>query len=476
MDPMKKFFSFVTILVATGLLITSCQPGTASPSPAASEIPATVTPPAAQVLPSATLPPTAAAPQSSPVVSPSLERQTWRLVSYIDAADAQKTPIENTQITATFENGKVTGNASCNRYFASYQLNGDKLTISNAGSTMMACLAPGVMVQEAAYLEALQKAAKYQIKASQLEIADVAGKTILVFAVQQPVGISDNLWQLAMYASGVEAMVSTLAGTKITAMFSADGSLSGSAGCNQYNTTYSQTGSSLVIQPIVTTRKACASPAGIMEQEAAYLDLLHGATAYQIKDKELRLSNAEGRTVLIYNASSQSAPVSAQTPLPVQTLPAPAALALESLKNADYRSGFTVSGRAPLSNGEYREAGPQGSASETVVRLVEPVAYGELPDGQLASVLALSTETGGSGTFYELALVTDLNGAPLNIASVFLGDRIQLNSLKLENGQVLVDMVKQGPNDPMCCPTLHVLQKYALQGTELALVSTEEIK
>ena len=139
-------------------------------------------------------------------------------------------------------------------------------------------------------------------------------------------------------------------------------------------------------------------------------------------------------------------------------------MALESLKNADFRSGFTVSGRAPLSNGEYRETGPQGSASETVVRLVEPVVYGELPDGQVAAAVVLATEIGGSGTFYELALVVDLNGAPLNIASVFLGDRIKLNSLKLENGQVLVDMVKQGPNDAMCCPTLHVLQKVCLAG------------
>ncbi len=474
MDPMKKFISVFAILVGASLFTAGCQPGTASPSPAAPEIPPTAAPPVVEVSATPTLPPTAAAPQPSPVVPLSLERQTWRLVSYIDAAEAQKTPIENTQITATFENGKVTGNASCNSYFASYQLNGDKLTISNVGSTMMACLAPGVMVQEAAYLEALQKAASYQIKAGQLELADADGKTILVYAVQSPVGISDNLWQLTMYAGGVEALVSPLAGTQITAMFGADGSLAGTAGCNQYHSTYSQTGSSLVIQPIVTTRKACATPVGVMEQEAAYLDLLHGATTYQIKDKELRLGNAEGKTVLIYSASSQSAP--AQTPLPVQTQPAPAALALESLKNADYRSGFTASGRAPLSNGEYREAGPQGSASETVVRLVEPVAYGELPDGQLASAVALATETGGSGTFFELALVTDLNGVPLNIASVFLGDRIQLNSLKLENGHVLVDMVKQGPNDPMCCPTLHVLQTYALQGTQLNLVSTEEIK
>jgi hypothetical protein len=209
-----------------------------------------------------------------------------------------------------------------------------------------------------------------------------------------------------------------------------------------------------------------------MEQETAYITLLQTAVTYQIKDQELRLSSADGKTLLIYNAM----PKVALPQAPAQTLPTQASLALESLKNMDYRNGFTVSGRAPLKNGEYREAGPQGSASETVVKLVEPVAYGELPDGQIAAATTLATETGGSGTFYELALVVDLNGAPLNNASVFLGDRIKLNSLKFENGQVLVDMVKQGPNDPMCCPTLHVLQKYALQGAKLELVSSEEIK
>jgi heat shock protein HslJ len=278
-------------------------------------------------------------------------------VSYIDAGGVQKTPVENTQITAAFENGSVTGNASCNSYFASYQLNGDKLTTGNAGSTLMACLTSGVMVQETAYLEALQQAASFQIKAGQLEIAD-----------------------------------------------------------------------------------------------------------------------GQGKTILVYNALSEAVSAPAQTTLPVQTQTGQASLALESLKNTDYRSGFTVTGRAPLSNGEYREAAPQGSASATVVKLVEPVAYGELPDGQVAAAVVLATETGGSGTFYELALVVDLNGAPLNIASIFLGDRIKLNALKIENGQVLVDMVKQGPDDAMCCPTLHVLQKYTLQGAELALVTSEEIK
>jgi heat shock protein HslJ len=361
---MKRILPGIALLVLSSLLITGCQPKTAAPS-VASETPVTSAPPvpsaivsaSVAALPAATPQPTETAPEQAPSVSLSLEGPAWQLLSYIDAGGVQKNPLANTQISATFSNGSLSGNASCNNYFASYQLNGNKLTIGNAGSTMMACLTPGVMVQETAYLEALQKAASFQINAGQLEIADAQGKTILVFS---------------LLSEAAQAPVQTL-----------------------------------------------ASP---------------------------------------------------------QTRPGPASLALESLKNMDFRSGFTVTGRAPLRNGEYREAGPQGSASETVVKLVEPVAYGELADGQVAVAVVLATETGGSGTFYELALVVNLNGAPLNIASVFLGDRIQLNSLKIENGQLLVDMVKQGPNDAMCCPTLHVLQKYALQGAELALVSSEEIK
>ena len=466
---MKRILSSITLLGITSLLITGCRPKTVQIAPV---VPSPTQPETVEVLPTTTPAPTAVAPEPTTSIPLSLEGQTWQLTSYIDAGGVQKAPLENTQVTATFANGSVTGNASCNSYFASYQLNGDKLTISNAGSTLMACLAPGVMVQETAYLDALQKAASFQIDAGQLEIADAQGKNILVYAAKPPRGLVGNLWQLGMYASGVEALASTLAGMQITAMFDADGSLTGTAGCNLYHSTYSLNDSSLVIQPVATTRKACAEPPGIMEQETAYIALLQTATTYQIKDQELRLSNVDGKAVLIYNATPQAA----ELPAPAQTAPSQASLSLESLKNMDYRSGFTVSGRAPLKNGEYREAGPQGSASETVVRLVEPVAYGELADGQVAAAAALATETGGSGTFYDLALVVDLNGAPLNIASVFLGDRIKLNSITFENGQVLVDMDKQGPNDAMCCPTLHVLQKYALQGAELALVTSEEIK
>jgi hypothetical protein len=210
-----------------------------------------------------------------------------------------------------------------------------------------------------------------------------------------------------------------------------------------------------------------------MQQEADYLALLEEAASYQIKDRELRLLTAQQQLLLAYTMISE---ISATPETSPATSTQPASLSVESFKNMDFRSGFTASGRAPLVNGEYREAGASGSASETVVRLADPIVFGELPDARLAAAMPLTTNTGGSGTFYELALVVDLNGAPLNIASTFLGDRIKINSIKFENGQVVLDLIKQGPDDPMCCPTLHVMQNFALEGSDLVLISSEEIK
>ena len=59
--------------------------------------------------------------------------------------------------------------------------------------------------------------------------------------------------------------------TTITAEFMEDASLSGSNGCNRYNTTYSVEGDNLTInQPIMSTLMACPDP--VMAQEQAYID------------------------------------------------------------------------------------------------------------------------------------------------------------------------------------------------------------
>ncbi len=65
----------------------------------------------------------------------------------------------------------------------------------------------------------------------------------------------------------------------------------------------------------------------------------------------------------------------------------------------------------------------------------------------------------------NLALVMNVDGTPTNVAIAQLGDRVGIDGLTItENGLVVVDMVAQGPSDPMCCPTMPVTRIYAYTG------------
>jgi hypothetical protein len=148
-----------------------------------------------------------------------------------------------------------------------------------------------------------------------------------------------------------------------------------------------------------------------------------------------------------------------------------APLTVEALKNTAYSSEWPAGGVAQLRDGEYREKypGAEDAASELVIAFYDDMyAFGDLnSDGVEDAAVVLATSGGGSGTFITLEAVLNDQGTPKHVASVALGDRAQVKSVAIESGEITVDMVTQGPDDPMCCPTLEVTQRYALQGGAL---------
>lgn len=114
-----------------------------------------------------------------------LEDRLWVLESYGESGNLQQV-LENTEITAMFksEQREVGGSAGCNGYFASYQLAGDKLTLSPVGSTMMECPEPpGVMDQEFRFLSILENAERVQVENNKLTIHST-GNQVLIFRAQ----------------------------------------------------------------------------------------------------------------------------------------------------------------------------------------------------------------------------------------------------------------------------------------------------
>lgn len=112
--------------------------------------------------------------------SAGLEGSSWVLEKINGKASAA-----GVSTTLVFgDGGKVNGKGGCNSYFAQAKVDGQKLEISKAGSTMMAC--PGAkMEQESAYLKALGKVKSWKREGAKL-VLETDGAGDLVFGPLKP--------------------------------------------------------------------------------------------------------------------------------------------------------------------------------------------------------------------------------------------------------------------------------------------------
>ena len=225
----------------------------------------------------------------------------------IAGADGRLAPVvADSEVTAEFASGKVSGSGGVNSYSAPYTTSGnDAIEIGDAAATLMAGPEP-LMAQEAAYFKALGEAARYRVSADALELLNDKGDTLVRFSATEPVALRGTKWFCTGFNNGKEAVVGLVAGSEITAEFSEEGELSGSAGVNTYNTTFTTSGETeiSISEPIATTLRAAADPA-VEEQEAAYLAALPKAGYYRVSGDTLDLrESATGALLATYTAKA----------------------------------------------------------------------------------------------------------------------------------------------------------------------------
>ncbi len=93
-------------------------------------------------------------------------------------------------------------------------------------------------------------------------------------------------------------------------------------------------------------------------------------------------------------------------------------------------------------------------------------------DGQAEVVTVLVSDTGGSGSFYHLvALRQSDDGGLEHFATYFLGDRLKIPSLTIEDGGIESVMLVPDEDDALCCPTQRVDLRYELDGDAITLES-----
>jgi heat shock protein HslJ len=220
----------------------------------------------------------------------SLPESPWTLVSGIDVKGWETAPPG-----VTFSQGQLSGSTGCNQFTAAYTVDAEKLAIGDVAATLMACTGAAAEVEQA-FLSALGQVTSWHLDGDELVLE--GGAPPLRFEVPSLVGD----WTATSLLNG-DAVTSPVAGTELTATFTDDGKLTGSAGCNTYTTTYRADAGAITIAEPATTRMLCDTP--VMEQEQAYLAALKRTTAYRVEGSRLSLLTATGTFTATFERSAR---------------------------------------------------------------------------------------------------------------------------------------------------------------------------
>jgi heat shock protein HslJ len=290
--------SLLSVLFLTALLLSACKADTPLVSAAAPDMAqAATTTPTTTPTSNAAATPQAIATAGPEMLTPTPAGGKLAGTAWIMSSLNGALPAAETSATLQFGNdGTASGSDGCNRYFTTYEEDGQKLTFGQPmGGTMMAC-AELTMLQAGQYREALGTVTSFTMSARQLVL--FAGSDIVLTYVADAQSLEGTAWQVTTYNNGREAAVGLLPGTEITLSFEKT-DLNGNAGCNNYFAGYHAAGSNIAVEPPGSTFRFCEAPQGVMEQEAAYLAALQSAASFHIEGDQLWLRTADDAIAVI---------------------------------------------------------------------------------------------------------------------------------------------------------------------------------
>ncbi len=214
----------------------------------------------------------------------------WSLASGLDVRGW-----EASAPSATFgDGGELAGSTGCNRFHARYERDGASLEIQPVATTLVGC-EPAMQAVEREYVAALERVGGWRLAGDDLVLDDDDGQELLRFGRPSLSGS----WTVTSLLTG-DAVTGPKPGTELTATFAGAGRLSGSAGCNRYEASYTVDGGAIEIQPPRASERACSTPAGVMAQERDYLAALPLVASYRIEAGRLSLLTAEGTFVATF--------------------------------------------------------------------------------------------------------------------------------------------------------------------------------
>ena len=229
----------------------------------------------------------------------SLAGTAWEAESF-GGPDDTLPVLPDTRLTVNYLVERYAGSGGCNWYLGVYSTDGSSLRMQTPATTWALCESAEIMQQEGFFLDSLVNVTEYRMEGDKLAAYTVENQRMLTLVPAQPVPLEGTTWDLKFIYNGKEWQP-VIPGSTVTAQFDGD-QLSGSAGCNSYNATVTIEGETMTISDAASTRKACADPEGVMDQETLYLSTLSSVTGYQGAGYALSLVDADGQAILVFGA------------------------------------------------------------------------------------------------------------------------------------------------------------------------------
>jgi heat shock protein HslJ len=205
---------------------------------------------------------------------------------------------DDNPVTLSVVDDDVSGMGPCNTYRGTFFLgNDDSVEISGVATTLRAC---GESTMEAedeffAALEAVDTVDVDEGDDERLVLHD--GDVRLVFRPYDADGLLTATWHVTEVATG-DSLDSVIPGTEPTVTFADDGHVTLATGCNTATATWELDGDSLSVGRARLTRKFCADPPGVMDQEQALVAALEAADRVEISPGELTILDEAGAIAL----------------------------------------------------------------------------------------------------------------------------------------------------------------------------------
>ncbi len=225
---------------------------------------------------------------------------TWTLFELGGEPDDLEPPI-----TLVFaDDASVSGSDGCNRYRGACAIQGSKLRVDGElAVTMMAC-SESLERRAVVWHRALKRVASFDRTGAELALKDAGGQPVAT--LRQASTSIQGLWTVVAYNNGEQAVVSVRAGSEITAVFGANGRVTGKGGCNRYFADYRTEGDTITIGRLGSTQMHCPEPEGVMEQESLFLAALDQSATFQLEADRLTLRSTEGSIQVTLTVGGES--------------------------------------------------------------------------------------------------------------------------------------------------------------------------